>query len=120
MGRDERCADSVRPDRLKAGLQRRGSNAALLALQFFSPPDRAMLQRPFRQRLLETDVAAQSLAFDPLVPQDFVTLGEEHLIQIFGAHGFGGFGHWGRQWNTDASAIKLKNRGYFPAFTLAG
>lgn len=50
-------------------------------------PGLAVHQSPLRERMLEPDIAAESLALDPFVTQNFFALGEEDLIQIRWADG---------------------------------
>src|SRR6266436_1732239 len=51
-----------------------------VAHPFFAPIG-AMFHDPIEQCLFETDVFAGFLALDPLVLQDFCTLGEEFLVE---------------------------------------
>lgn len=45
-------------------------------------PGLAMHQRPLRERMLEPDIATESLTLDPFVTQNFFALSEEDLIKI--------------------------------------
>lgn len=45
------------------------------------PPAFAVFANPIEEGALETDVFALLLGFDPLVPENFLTLGKEFLIE---------------------------------------
>ena len=53
-------------------------------------PAFAMLANPVEQGAFETDVVTQAFGFNPLVPEDFLTLGKEFLIETRLLHEFVG------------------------------
>jgi hypothetical protein len=46
-----------------------------------APPTGSILQNPIEQSFFKADIAADLLAFDPFVAQDFIPFGEEFFIE---------------------------------------